>query len=223
MTPTLVALLSLMVVPAVASAAPDDGAAPVARAAEPDPEPKTSVGMEASMGFFGGVIDPGALPFTSSASTLATPFGPTSRLVVAGPSWEVRSVQSHARFTLGLRRGFSEFRGGALDADQGAVHLSPRSLAEWDVRFGLGGELPLGRVVPFVDLLGDLQFVDADVVADATPTHFTAKAFALSARAGVRVKLDRSLTLGVSGEYGLLGSPRFTGLVTLGWAFGWNL
>ncbi len=221
MTPTLTALLSLL---AASSAAPAAEAGTPAEVTRHTDDEKTSFGLEASMGFFGGVIDPGALPFTGSDSALATPFGPASRLVVAGPSWEVRTVQSHARFTLGLRRGFSEFRAGALDADVGAVHVSPRALAEWDVRFGLGGELPLGRVVvPFVDLLGDLQFVDGDVVVDATPTHVTAKSFALSARAGVRFKLDRALTLGVSGEYGLLGSPRFTGMLTLGWAFGWNV
>ncbi len=231
MTPRRNALLGLAVVMmsslALASPADDerDLDTKLARV-EREAGPKPTFGLELNMGFFGGVLDPSALPFVvqsdapASAAALLTPFGPgLSRVGVAGPSWELRVMESNARFTVGARKAFAEFRPGALDSDLGATHLNPRDLSLWDLRFGLGAEYTFGRFTPFVDLLGDLQFASAEVMVDGTRAHFNASGFGLSARAGARVHLDRFLSLGLSGEYGFLGAPRISGLVTLGWAF----
>jgi hypothetical protein len=225
MTPRHAAVigLTLMLLSSVARASSVDDE--VEREAPHRPA-KPTFGFELNMGFFGGAVDPSALPFvaqpdaTATATALGAPFGPgLTRLGVAGPSWELRVMESNARFTVGARKAFGEFRPGSLEGDVGAVHLAPRDLSVWDLRFGLGAEYTFGRLTPFVDLLGDLQFASAEVTVDGARSHFDAHGFGLSARVGARVQLDRFLSLGLSGEYGVLGAPRFSGMATLGWAF----
>lgn len=187
---------------------------------------------EFTMGFAGGVLDPSAMPlvFQDGAASnvpgamgLAAPFGgPSARqLITAGPAWEVRTIQSHLRFTLGLQKPFAQFRQGALDADLDAggntLRVSPRAMSLWVLRFGLGGEYTFGRVTPFVDVVGDVQLASADVSIAGQPGTFRSSGFGFSARAGARLRVDKHLSVGLAGEYGLVGAPRYGGTLLFGW------
>jgi hypothetical protein len=205
----------------------DDAPSAARRVRERDPEPTWA--WELVMGFAGNLVDPSRLPLVfqsgeaaavPGALGLSAPFG-TTPLLSAGPAWEVRVVQSHARFTLGVQKPFAQFPSGSLDQDVdlgGQVgRVSPRSLTWWTVRLGLGGEYTFGRVTPFVDLLGDVQLGDGAVVVANAPANFRSTGFAFLARGGLRFRLDRYLSLSVAGEVGLLGAPRAGATVMLGW------
>lgn len=237
MTHSFVAVCSavLLFAPVAALAAPTS---PDAGAPEP-PEPQPEFAYELNMGFTGGTIDPSSLPLifgsgdasgVAGATGLTAPFGGPSvrQLVTAGPAWETRTVNHHIRFTLGLQKPFAQFRQGALDGETTAggsplvgspVKVSPRSLSLWVFRLGLGSEYTFGRVTPFVDLLGDVQLASADVVVEGQRGTYTSSSFSFSVRGGVRVRVDEYLYVGLAGEYGLLGSPRFGGSVVAGWYF----
>lgn len=197
-----------------------------------DKEPEPTWAWEGTMGFAGSVLDPSTMPFVfqegaastvPSAAGLSAPFGgPSARqLITAGPAWEVRAIQSHVRFTLGLQKPFAQFRQGALDADVDvggtALRLSPRSLSLWVVRFGLGGEYTFGRVTPFADVVGDIQLASADVSINGEPGTFRSSGFGFSARAGARLRIDRYLSVGLAAEYGLVGAPRYGATLLVGW------
>jgi hypothetical protein len=196
----------------------DEAPAPVAREREP------TFAWELVMGFGGGLVDPARLPLVvkegAAGASVAAPFGSTS-LLSAGPAWEVRVVQSHARFTLGLQRPFAQFPAGSLDqdVDVGGVtsRLSPRSLSWWNIRLGLGAEATFGRWTPFLDVLGDVQLADGAAVVGTDPARFSSAGFAFLGRAGLRVRLDRTLSLSLAGEVGIVGAPRFGGTLLLGW------
>lgn len=188
------------------------------------------------MGFSATLVDPGLYSLSlgdgpaaqvPGLGGLATPLGGGS-LITSGPSWEARFTQSHLRFCLGLTKPWALFRQGALDADVpvtggplmgSPVRVSPRSLSLWLVRVGLGGEVTFGRVTPFVDLLGDLQWATVEAAVDGQQGTFTSSGFSLSTRAGLRVQLDESLTVGLAGEVGLWGAPRFGASLLAGWRF----
>lgn len=202
-------------------------------------EPDPTFAYELTMGFMGGVVDPSALPLVfqsgevanvPGATGLAAPFGgPSQRsLITAGPAWETRAIQSHVRFTLGLQKPFAQFRQGSLDGDVVAsgsplagspLHVSPRSLSLWVVRFGLGGEYTFGRVTPFADVLGDVQLATAELSVDGQPGTWKSAGFGFSVRGGARVRIDRYLSVGLAGEYGLVGPPRYGATLLVGWVF----
>lgn len=197
----------------------------------PPAEVKKEYTYEVTMGFAGALIDPSALPLvpTESASNfaaIAAPFGGPGlqQLITAGPAWEMRSTLHHLRFTTGLQKPWAQFRQGSLDADVvssplGTSRVSPRSLSLWVLRFGLGGEYTFGPVTPFADLLGDIQWATADVVVDGQRGQWTSAGFSFSVRAGARVKVGEFLAIGLAGEYGLGGAPRFGATLLAGWAF----
>ncbi len=204
----------------------------------PTPEVKApAIVQELSMGFGGAVLDPSALPLVfasgeaggvAGATGLGAPFGgPALRaLVTAGPAWESRVIRHHTRFTLGLQKTWALFRHGALDGEALAtgsplvgppLPVGPRALSLWGLRLGLGGEATFGPVTPFVDLLGDVQFVSADVSVEGQAGTCRASDFSLSVRAGLRVRLDSSLSVGLAGEYGIAGPSRFGVTLLRGW------
>lgn len=196
----------------------------------PEPEPDATFAWELTMGFSGTVLDPSAMPLVfqageavnvAGATGLTAPFGGASlrQLVTAGPSWETRAIQSHVRFTLGLQKPYAAFRQGAIDADVDGLRVSPRSLSLWVVRFGLGGEYTFGRVTPFADVLGDVQLATAEVTVGGQPGTYKSSGFGFSVRAGARVRVDKYLSVGLAGEYGLVGTPRYGASLMVGWVF----
>ncbi|MBL8919612.1 MAG: hypothetical protein JNJ54_12165 [Myxococcaceae bacterium] len=210
-----------------------------AKVTKPAREPEPTFAYELTMGFMGGVVDPSSMPLVfqsgeaagvAGATGLGAPFGgPNQRaLITAGPAWEARAIQSHVRFTLGLQKPFAQFRQGALDGSVEAtgsplvgapLQVSPRSLSLWVIRFGLGGEYTLGRVTPFADVLGDVQLATAEVSVDGLPGTYKSSGFGFSVRAGARVRIDRYLSVGLAGEYGLVGAPRYGATLLVGWVF----
>jgi len=197
---------------------------------KPEPEPDATFAYELAMGFAGAVLDPSAMPLVfqsgeavnvAGATGLTAPFGGASlrQLVTASPSWETRAIQSHVRFTLGLQKPYAAFRQGAIDADVDGLRVSPRSLSLWVVRFGLGGEYTFGRVTPFADVLGDVQLATAEVTVGGQPGKYTSSGFGFSMRAGARVRVDKYLSVGLAGEYGLVGTPRHGASLMVGWVF----
>ncbi|MDX2010140.1 MAG: hypothetical protein SFW67_08120 [Myxococcaceae bacterium] len=227
-TAALLACAGLCAAPALARDVDDlrDDPPSARRLAERTYEPEPTWAWELVMGFGGGLVDPSRVPLVvrdgdaMGAAALTSPFG-TTQLLAAGPAWEVRVVQSHARFTLGAQKPFAQFPSGSLDQDVDLggqlARVSPRSLTWWTVRVGLGAELTFGRVTPFVDLLGDVQFGDGAVVVGATPAGYGSTSFAFVARGGLRLRLDRHLTMSLAGEVGLVGAPRFGATVLMGW------
>lgn len=205
----------------------------------PNERERSSFIYELNMGFTGGLIDPSSLPLVfekgdaasvAGATGLTAPFGGPAlgSLIVAGPTWEMRTTYSHVRFTAGLSKPFAQFRQGALDAETNVggsplvgppIPVSPRSLSLWVFRLGLGGEYTFGRVTPFVDLVGDIQLANAEVVVAGQRGTYQSAGFGFSVRAGTRVRIDHALFVGVSGEYGLVGAPRVGASVVAGWAF----
>ncbi|MBM4779728.1 MAG: hypothetical protein GQE15_18645 [Archangiaceae bacterium] len=222
---------------AFAIEAPDDDATVTKPA--PEPEPEATFAYELTMGFAGSVLDPSAMPLVfqsgeavnvPGATGLTAPFGGASlrQLITAGPSWETRAIQSHVRFTLGLQKPYAAFRQGSIDADVDAtgspltgtpVHVSPRSLSLWVIRFGLGGEYTFGRVTPFADVLGDVQLATAEITVGGQPGTYKSSGFGFSVRAGARVRVDKYLSVGLAGEYGLVGTPRYGASLMVGWVF----
>lgn len=218
-------LVLLGAAPAQAGEA-DEWEAPQAKAEVRERDPSWQ--WELTMGFMGGVLDPSLLPLVfqegsasavPGATGLVAPFGgPSVRsLITAGPAWEARVVQQHVRFTAGLQRPFAQFRQGALDVDLGGLQVSPRALSLWVVRFGLGGEYRLGRVTPFADLLGDVALASADLTVGGEQGVYRSSSFGFSVRAGARLAVNESLSIGLAGEYGLLGAPRFGATLLVGW------
>lgn len=209
--------------------------AALAETEEPETKKPPPFQYEVVMGFGGQVIDPASLPLVLTEGPLtnvpglagvAAPFGgPNLRqLITAGPAWEIRWTHRYLRFTTGLSKPWGQFRQGELDADLvssplAMVRASPRSLSLWLLRFGLGGEVSFGRVTPFIDVLGDLQWASAEIVVDGQRGEWRSSGFGFSARAGARFRIDEHLVIGLAGEVGLAGAPRYGASLLAGWAF----
>lgn len=197
---------------------------------EPTPRPTH---IELVFGFMGGQRDQSWSGFVVGADTAGTPgaaslvgpftAAPISNAIVSGPTWEVREVHRHVRMTVGLQKPFALFRAsegaGAYDVDGVSRSVTVRTLQLWDVRLGLGGEYAFRRVTPFVDLLGDLRWANAELTVDGLPASYKAWSFAYSVRAGARVQLSDAMFLAASGEVSVMGAPRFGGQLVLGFAF----
>lgn len=159
-----------------------------------------------------------------SSAALVTPFAgaPFSGFRAAGLTLESRTVWDGVRFTVGLRWPYASFRMAdtvqTVELAGESKQLLVRSLSMWEVRTGLGFELPFRRLTPFFDVLGDVQNQTASVVIDGTPTTWRATGFALGARAGVRVQVSQ-VFLVLAGEASVLGAPRYGGAFQAGLAF----
>ena len=188
--------------------------------------------FELTMGFLGGMRDEtragyafssGSADLVPHAEALTTPFAlaPYDRTIVYGLAWETRYVARHLRFTMGLSKPFASFR--MMDAlfpvDVGGTtrEVGTRALNLWDVRFGLGLEYAFRYVTPFVDVIGDAQYVAASMTVDGLTATYKAWSFGFVARAGLRVQLGDGLFLAPTGELGLGGPVIFGVGLQAGW------
>ncbi|MFZ5442555.1 MAG: hypothetical protein ACOZQL_21270 [Myxococcota bacterium] len=150
---------------------------------------------------------------------LGAPFDAT---VLAGPALEWRLVSSQVRFTVGVRFPFTNFRPSDTAQTvslQGAPHeVLVRSVSLWDLRTGLGFELPFRRVTPFVDVLGDVQTLSTQLVIDGAPATYQGRAFSLGGRVGVRYQVNHLFVL-LAAEATALGPLRLGGTLQAGVAF----
>lgn len=244
MNPTLrtTLLFVLFVVPALAAdewdgdeRAADEWAVRAGKGPDPKPqqgEPPPQSYSELTFGFMGGLRDESSTGFvvtgetagTPGAASLVGPFvnAPLTRAIVSGPAWEARWVHHHVRMTVGLQKPFALLPladgAGQYDVDGTSRSVSLRTLQLWDVRLGLGAELTVQRVTPFVDLLGDVRWVGADVAVDGLSASYRAWSFGYSVRAGLKVRLSEAMFVAASGEVGLLGASRYGGQLVIGFA-----
>src|SRR5579883_291800 len=111
----------------------------------------------------------GALPGTSA---LVDPLkrAPYDNVSLFGVRYDARLVVSYVRMTVGfdlpfaatgLGDGEGRYTIGGVDRD-----VSVRSLHAHDLRFGIGGEYPIGPVAPFVDLMGAIHWTDTTLAID---------------------------------------------------------
>jgi len=150
---------------------------------------------------------------------LGTPF---SASLQPGATIETRFVYQHIRTTVGVRFPFINFR--PSDTAQtvmiaGAPHeVIVRSVALWDFRTGIGFELPFRHVTPYVDVLGDLQTMETQLVIDNAPAKYVGRAFSLGSRVGLRIQMNHAF-VALSAEATALGPLRVGGSAQLGFAF----
>ena len=178
--------------------------------------------FEATMGFLATGQDHRATGFANAGGpALAQAFraAPYDQAVGLGLRYDARAVLSHVRMTAGIDLPFTTFEGvGAARVDDHDV--TPRSMWSWALRFGLGGEYPIGPVTPFLDLQGSAQRVTTTLNVDGRALDYEAFRFGFSGRAGVRVHLRRWFFVTASGELGLLGPTRWSADLGVGFRLG---
>lgn len=158
------------------------------------------------------------------AGAITDPFlgAPYSGSIISGPLIESRMVVDKVRFTVGFRFPFTNFRPSdtAQTVDIGGTQhdVLVRSMKMWDLRTGLGFEFPFERVTPFIDVLGDVQFMTTQLVIDNLPATYKGSAFSLGGRVGMRVQLSH-LFIQAAAEATALGPRRYGGSLMVGFAF----
>ena len=158
------------------------------------------------------------------AGAVTEPFlgKPYSGSVLAGPMLEWRGIYKQVRLTVGVRFPFSNFRPGdtAQSVDfGGATHeVLVRSMSLWDLRTGIGFELPFRRVSPFFDVLGDVQYLTTQLSIDGTTATYKSKAFSLGGRLGLRYQVDR-VFVAMAAEATAIGPLRLGGSLQVGLGF----
>ncbi len=192
---------------------------------------KEDTRYEFSMGFGLGLRDLSRVGFAAESGpagslALVQPFAaaPYSGLITTGPQWNVLVAHHHLRMMMGLQKPFGQFRladAAGTYTEQGVTHsVSPRSIAFWDIRFGLGAEATWRRVTGSIDIIGDAQYTATALVIDGQPAEFRAWSFGYSVRAGARVQVSEHLFAMLAGEVGIVSANRFGGLLMVGWNFG---
>ena len=197
----------------------------------PEPlDPRSIAGWdhgEFSMGFVTGSRHYDDATFTlvhgpSDAAELLEPFGsaPYDGTNVFGLAWDLRMVVSYARMTVGLAVPYPTVRQREAIVDVGGEQrrVGVRSLGAKELRFGIGAELPIGPISPYVDLIGAVHFVDTTLTIDGASAEYDATNFALSLRAGARLHVRRWFFATASGELGLHGAVGWGAELSLGFA-----
>lgn len=158
------------------------------------------------------------------AGRITEPFlgAPYAGSIITGPMLEARTVVSQVRFTVGFRFPFANFRPSdtvqSVDLGGTQHEVLVRSMKLWDLRTGLGFELPFERVTPFIDVLGDVQFMTTQLIIDGAPATYKGNSFSLGGRVGVRVQLSH-VFLQAAAEATAVGPQRFGGSLMAGFAF----
>jgi hypothetical protein len=166
----------------------------------------------------GGEID--------GAGSLVEPFQnpPFDNVPVFGLRYDLRLVVSYVRMTVGVDFPFAYFQPGQTRGiyDVGGIErdVVVRKIRPYELRFGIGGEYPIGRIAPFVDLIGEVDWTKTELAIDGDKVAYDATSFGFSARAGMRVYLREWFFISVAGEYGIVGNRFWGAELSLGFAFG---
>lgn len=186
--------------------------------------------FEISMGFMGGGRDytdtgfdlrEGEPPgdFTLDAAFTESPY---DSVQVMGLRYDMRLVVSYVRMTAGVDVPFAVFnpRDSAATYSLGGENreVTVRSISPIGLRFGIGAEYPVGAVAPFVDLMGGVHWVNTVVDVDGTELEYGSSAFALSARAGLRLHVRKWFFASAAGEIGLVGDIQWGAELAVGFA-----
>ncbi|MEM9188444.1 MAG: hypothetical protein AAGF12_04685 [Myxococcota bacterium] len=140
--------------------------------------------------------------------------------VFGGLRYDARLVVSYVRMTVGLDFPFpSPPQDFPVVTPSGAVRqVAVQSIQPIELRFGIGAEIPIGPLVPYLDLQGGVHWIDATVTIDGQPADYDATGFAFSARGGLRLHVRRWFFVAASGEVGFLGDIRWGADLSVGFA-----
>ena len=186
--------------------------------------------FEVSMGFLAGQRTYTQTPFAMTsggldgASSLVTPFQstPYDRVNAFGLRWDARLVVSYVRMTVGYDQPFMSLRlgDGASTMSVGGVNrdVQVRGIRSHDLRFGIGGEYPIGPIAPFVDIIGSVPWVDTTLAIDGASHDYAATTFGFAARGGFRLHVRKWFFASASGEVGLVGDERWGAELAVGFS-----
>lgn len=143
-------------------------------------------------------------------------------VLVYGLHWDMRLVVSHIRMTLGFDLPFPDPDAyattrthtiGGVDRDVAVLDVAP-----YELRFGLGGEIPAGIVVPFIDLIGAVHWVDLELASGPDTIRYDATRFGFSVRGGARLYVDEPVFVEVAGEAGIVGDTLWSATLAVGFS-----
>jgi hypothetical protein len=200
----------------------------------PDPLDRWDVAawdhFEVSMGFIAGQRAYGASSFeltegnTPGAVDLVRPFeeGPFERHTSLGLRYDVRLVAAYTRMTVGVDIPFAQFTPSEAQGiySVGGVDrmVSIKSISPFLLHFGIGAEIPIGPIAPFVDVLGHLRWTDAVLTIDGAEHTYSETGFGFSARAGMRIHVRRWFYASLAGELGMAPEISWLGELSVGFA-----
>jgi len=188
--------------------------------------------FELTMGFLAGARRYDRESFAHSggdvagAGGLVEPFraAPYDYVPVYGLRYDLRLVVSYVRMTVGVDFPFAHFQPAdtraTYDLAGASSEIMVRKIRPYELRFGIGGEIPLGRFAPFLDLIGEVDWVNTELAIDGQKAEYEANSFGFSARAGVRAYLRDWFFIAVAGEIGIVGNRFWGAELSLGFAFG---
>jgi hypothetical protein len=188
--------------------------------------------FEFSMGFLGGQRHYDRTKFRwdsggdaiDGARSLVEPFtkAPYDELFVAGLRYDIRLVVSYVRMTTGVDIPFALNKPadaiGTFDIGGVQRSVTVESISPVALRFGIGGELPVGPVAPFVDILGSVSWTNTTLRIDDAVVDYKSVGFTLSTRAGARFHVRRWFFATVAGEIGIVGDVRWGAELGVGFA-----
>jgi hypothetical protein len=102
--------------------------------------------------------------------------------------------------------------------DGAQVDIGVGRVDPYELRFGLGVEVPVGPVVPFVDLVGAVQWVDVTLASGKDTAAYESTGFGFAARAGAQLFVDDYLFVEAAGEIGLIGATVWTATLSVGFS-----
>ncbi|MCA9619419.1 MAG: hypothetical protein KC731_10355 [Myxococcales bacterium] len=158
------------------------------------------------------------------AKGLREPFraDPFHHVPVFGLRYDVRLVASYVRMTAGFDLPFASFDSlastGNYVLDGESHQVSVQGIYPKELRFGIGGEYPFGPVAPFIDVLGGVHWVTADLTVDGKPASYDATSFSFSARAGLRLHVRDWFFASIAGEAGIVGETVWGAELAVGFA-----
>jgi hypothetical protein len=190
--------------------------------------------FEFTMGFIAGQRGYGGESFAhesggggvEGSGALVAPFdrAPYDRVTALGLRYDLRLVVSYVRMTVGVDFPFASFDPDDTRAtyDVGGVgrEIVVQKLRPYELRFGIGGEYAFKRVVPFVDLIGEVDWVKTALTVDGATVEYEASSFGFAARAGARIYLRDWFFVTVAGDVGIVGQRRWDAELSLGFSFG---
>jgi hypothetical protein len=188
--------------------------------------------FELTMGFLAGArrYDEESFSHASGdhagAGGLVEPFrsAPYDNVPVYGLRYDLRLVVSYVRMTVGVDFPFAHIQPADTRTtyDVGGVpsETMVRKIRPYELRFGIGGEYPIGRFAPFVDLIGEVDWVETELSIAGDKVAYEANSFGFSVRAGVRAYLRDWFFIAAAGEIGIVGNRFWGAELSLGFAFG---
>lgn len=181
--------------------------------------------FEATMGFVAGQQSYDELRFARDSGPADAPpealqGAPYEGTEVFGLRYDLRLVVSHVRMSAGIDFPFTSFSAEDALRDTGVGVRRVESLKSYVLRFGIGGEYAFGPVVPFVDVLGSVHWVNTTLTFGGETTSYDASAFGFSARAGVRLQVRDWFFASIAGEVGILGPVRWGAELSVGFCVG---